>query len=109
MYVFESYTYLYSFCVGDHKQLRPNPADYNIGKDLHLEISLFERLINNGIQCYSLNIQHRMRPEISTLLVPTIYPNLLDHPCVQQRERIKGIDKNVFFISHEHHEQEVSI
>lgn len=101
--------YLCSFCSGDHKQLRPNPADYAIGKNYHLEISLFERLIKNGIHCYTLNIQHRMRPEISTLLVPTIYPKLLDHPCVRQREKIRGIDKNVFFITHKSLEQEVRL
>lgn len=94
--------------IGDHKQLRPNPADYVVGKNLKLEISLFERFINNGIECYTLNIQHRMRPEISTLLVPTIYPKLLDHPSVQHRDKIKGIDKNVFFITHNVPEQEIT-
>lgn len=103
------YVCIYCFvCLGDHKQLRPNPADYMVGKNLKLEISLFERLINNGIECYTLNIQHRMRPEISTLLVPTIYPKLLDHPSVQHRDKIKGIEKNVFFIAHNVPEQEVS-
>uniref|UniRef100_A0A915EMN9 DNA2/NAM7 helicase helicase domain-containing protein n=1 Tax=Ditylenchus dipsaci TaxID=166011 RepID=A0A915EMN9_9BILA len=34
--------------IGDHKQLRPNPAVYELAKKYNLEISLFERLINNN-------------------------------------------------------------
>lgn len=89
--------------------MRPNPADYLVGKDLKLEVSLFERLINNGIECHTLNIQHRMQPQISTLLVPTIYETLRDHPCVYERDKIRGLDKNLFFITHGFPEQEVSI
>ena len=33
--------------IGDHQQLRPSPADYELGKDYHLDISLFERLVKN--------------------------------------------------------------
>lgn len=36
-------------------------------------ISLFERLIKNGIEFHQLKEKHRMRPEISSLLKPHIY------------------------------------
>ena len=49
--------------IGDHKQLRPKANDYTIGKVYGLEISLFERLINNNLSSVQLQYQHRMRPE----------------------------------------------
>jgi len=33
--------------IGDHVQLRPNPAVYKLATDFKLNVSLFERLINN--------------------------------------------------------------
>jgi hypothetical protein len=59
--------------IGDHKQLRPNTANYSMEKKYHLGTSLFERMIINDVHCYTLNVQHRMRPEISCLIRPTIY------------------------------------
>ena len=40
-----------------------------------------------------------MRPEIASLVKP-IYPNLQNHPSVENQEPIKGISSNLFFISH---------
>lgn len=34
--------------IGDHIQLRPNPAVYILAKDFAFDVSLFERLINNN-------------------------------------------------------------
>ena len=34
--------------IGDHKQLRPEVKVHELAKDYNLEISLFERMINNG-------------------------------------------------------------
>lgn len=62
--------------IGDHQQLRPNPADYHLGRDYHLNISLFERLVNNGFKFTQLQKQHRMRPEISRALMPHFYADL---------------------------------
>eukprot|EP00976_Prorocentrum_cordatum_P108441 1194844-Prorocentrum_minimum.AAC.8 len=45
-------------------------------------------------------VQHRMRPEISTLIRNTVYPDLLDHPTTEGRERVHGVDRNVLFLSH---------
>lgn len=52
----------------------------------------------------TLRIQHRMRPEIADLLRLDIYDHLDDHESVQKYETIKGVTKNVFFISHNHRE-----
>ena len=38
-----------------------------------MDISIFERLINNNFDYVTLNTQRRMRPEIS-LIVKEIYP-----------------------------------
>ncbi|GIY60265.1 NFX1-type zinc finger-containing protein 1 [Caerostris darwini] len=90
--------------IGDHQQLKPSPAVHMLAVKYELDVSLFERMVQNGMQCYRLGIQHRMRPEISALLVPHIYENLKDHESVREYENIKGINKNVFFISHNYNE-----
>ncbi|GFS28358.1 NFX1-type zinc finger-containing protein 1 [Trichonephila inaurata madagascariensis] len=90
--------------IGDHQQLRPNPTVYLLATKYNLNVSLFERMIQNGLECYSLNIQHRMRPEIASLLVPHIYANLQNHESVKKFQNIKGICKNVFFITHSYNE-----
>lgn len=76
--------------IGDHMQLRPSPAVYELSKKFNLEISLFERMIDNQLEFHQLKQQHRMRPCISSLLVPHIYKQLLDHPSVEKYENIKG-------------------
>lgn len=35
--------------IGDHLQLRPSSNVYELGEKYRLNVSLFERLINNGI------------------------------------------------------------
>ena len=35
--------------IGDHVQLRPNPAVYSLAKHYKLDVSLFERLVNNNL------------------------------------------------------------
>ena len=91
--------------IGDHKQLRPSTANYNLEKQYRLGISLFERMIINKLHCYTLNVQHRMRPEIACLIRPAIYDFLEDHPSVLQRPVITGIDNCLFFIDHDNLEE----
>ncbi|XP_071958540.1 NFX1-type zinc finger-containing protein 1-like [Antedon mediterranea] len=86
--------------IGDHQQLRPNPTVYNLAKEFKLEISLFERMVKNGMDCQRLNIQHRMRPEISSIMKNYFYTGLLDAPNVLQYGNIKGVSSNMFFIEH---------
>lgn len=95
-------------CIGDHKQLRPSPAVYTLAKHFHLDVSLFERMLNNGLNCHTLGVQHRMLPEIASLIVPAIYPRLENHMSVHGRTKIKGVTSNLFFITHTHYEDEVS-
>ncbi|CAH0548132.1 unnamed protein product [Brassicogethes aeneus] len=92
--------------IGDHQQLKPSTADFKMETTFKLGISLFERMINNKIECHTLNVQHRMRPEISALVAPTIYPDLVNHVSVENRPPIDGIEKNLFFIDHRHPESQ---
>lgn len=85
--------------IGDHKQLKPKPSVYNLAKRYQLELSLFERMISNGMDCHRLDIQHRMRPDIARLL-RDIYPKLEDHPSVSQYPDVHGVSSNLFFIDH---------
>lgn len=86
--------------IGDHKQLRPKPNCYDLEVKHKLSVSLFERLVKNEIPYVTLNVQHRMRPEISRLIHPSIYDDLKDHETVQRYDSIKGVAKDVFFIDH---------
>lgn len=91
--------------IGDHQQLKPSTANFTIETKYLLGISLFERMINNNVQCHTLNIQHRMRPEIADLIRPAIYPVLKDHESVLNRAPILGIENCVYFIDHQEPEQ----
>ena len=90
--------------IGDHQQLRPNPAVYELAKKYKLDVSLFERMVNAKIPCERLSVQHRMRPEIAALM-RHIYEDLENHESVEQYEDIKGMKKNMFFINHHYIEK----
>lgn len=94
--------------IGDHQQLRPNPSVYTLAKDYHLDVSLFERMVNSGMTCYQLNTQHRMRPEIARLM-RFIYEDLQDHEEVHKYEDVKGVSKNIYFINHQVLEDESEV
>lgn len=98
---------LFLILIGDHKQLRPSTAVYKLAKEFHLDISLFERMVNSDVPYYALGEQHRMRPEVSSLITPAIYPNLIDHISVLNRPHIRGVTKDIFFINHTNFETEV--
>ena len=91
--------------IGDHKQLKPSPTVYQLAKKYKLDLSLFERMINNKVSYESLNYQHRMRPEIANI-IRLIYPYLKDHEIVLNKPDIRGVSRNVFFITHQHAEEE---
>ena len=86
--------------IGDHKQLRPKPNNYELEKEYNFAISLFERLIDNKFPHVTLEIQHRMRPEIASLICPAIYENLSNAETVKNYEPVKGVKNNLFFINH---------
>ena len=45
-----------------------------------------------------------MRPDIADLIRPNIYKVLNDAPNVSLYKDVLGVDKNVFFIAHDQHE-----
>ncbi|XP_054720298.1 NFX1-type zinc finger-containing protein 1-like [Uloborus diversus] len=90
--------------IGDHQQLRPSPTVHMLAVKYDLNVSLFERMVNNHMECFQLSSQHRMRPEIAALLVPHIYSSLENHPSVNTYESIKGVNKNLYFIMHNYNE-----
>ena len=92
--------------IGDHQQLRPNPTVYDLQLKYNFDVSLFERMIKNGMQFSRLCLQHRMRPEIAKML-DHIYvnPKLQNHDSVLKFEPIKGVERNLFFV--DHHKAEV--
>lgn len=85
--------------IGDHKQLEPKPAVFELAEKYNLALSMFERMINLGLPYVCLERQHRMRPEISQLVRP-VYGKLVDNENVFEYEHVKGIEKDVYFISH---------
>ena len=93
--------------IGDHQQLRPSPTVYELCRTYNLDVSLFERLIRSGVVYDRLDIQHRMLPTISRLLVPHIYQSLADHESVTKYPIMKGVGANMFFIDHNMKESEV--
>ena len=90
--------------IGDHKQLKPNPSVFTLAKQYNLEVSLFERMVRNGMKCHTLDTQHRMRPEIASLM-KFIYDDLKNHVSVESFKDILGISKNIFFINHQEPEK----
>ena len=93
--------------IGDHKQLRPKPYNYEIEKKYHFDISMFERLINNNIQYATLKYQRRMKP-IFAEFVRIIYGETTyrDHQSVYNRPPVQGIEKDMYIITHENLELE---
>ena len=96
---FESVQHL--ILVGDHQQLKGHCSLQELeGEPFFLDISMFERLLHNGMEYITLRRQRRMAPEIRALLEP-IYGVLQDHECVQNRPGIPGMgDLRSFFFSH---------
>ena len=68
--------------------------------------------LNQGLPPHrykTLQFQHRMRPSISRLLVPAIYPALKDAATVQDLPRVKGVSSSLFFLTHSNPEVEVRV
>ena len=93
--------------IGDHKQLRPKPYNYEMIIKYNFDISLFERLINNHIPFSSLKYQRRMK-SIFADFVRLIYgsTDYIDYDNDDLKEKIKGIGNDMFFITHSNLEKE---
>ncbi|GKZ23008.1 hypothetical protein AbraIFM66951_001238 [Aspergillus brasiliensis] len=88
--------------VGDHQQLRGHCTVQELeGEPYNLGVSMFERLVRNGMRYVMLNQQRRMAPEIRQLLEP-IYGELCDHDSVLKRPGVKGMGAlRSYFFTHE--------
>ncbi|KAJ4399128.1 hypothetical protein N0V91_009660 [Didymella pomorum] len=104
--------------IGDHEQLRPTINNF---QDLSLESkqgalhsldkSQFERLSigERGrplMPVAQLEVQRRMRPDVSTLVRETIYPDLIDHASTINLPDVVGMRKNVYWLNHNHLEDQ---
>ncbi|KAI9856280.1 MAG: hypothetical protein M1824_005494 [Vezdaea acicularis] len=98
--------------IGDHKQLRAKVNNYKLtvekGDGYNLNVSLFERLVLAGVPHTTLYKQHRMCPEISTLVKNLTYPDLLDAPKTLNRAVLRGFQDRVIFFDHDHLEVDIS-
>lgn len=92
--------------IGDHKQLRPHcQVPDHEGEPYFFNFSLFERMVENGIEFETLRSQRRMIPEIRRLLTPIYEQALVDHPTVsdvKNRRPVEGMGGcNSWFFTHE--------
>ena len=86
--------------IGDHRQLRPTTANFQLlQRHPEFGVSLFERLVEGGVETVLLSTQHRMAPEIARLVRP-VYPHLQNHPSVQGRPPLPGFNKRLLFLTH---------
>ncbi|KAG9124064.1 hypothetical protein FRC07_013002, partial [Ceratobasidium sp. 392] len=97
--------------IGDPLQLRPNINSYKLSVDnrttgpiYRFDLSLMERLSSSGFPMSRLDVQRRMRPAVSSLIRNTLYPKLEDHALVLEYPKVRGMHKNVFFVSHDQRE-----
>lgn len=92
--------------IGDHRQLRPKVNNYALtverGDGYDLNRSLFERLVLAGYPHTTLTNQHRMCPEISSLVRHLTYPDLLDDKKTLDRPPPRGLQDRVTFFNHNH-------
>ncbi|GAB0096667.1 hypothetical protein DMENIID0001_122070 [Sergentomyia squamirostris] len=88
--------------IGDHKQLQ-YLFELNVSKN-DPKTSLFERLIENGVNNVCLNVQYRMHPDIADLVRRTIYKVLMDGENVKNYPPIRGVGRNLYCVNHENFE-----
>lgn len=90
--------------IGDHQQLGPKINNYALsvekGEGYDLNRSLFERMVLAGYPHRILAKQHRMCPEISSLVEHLTYPGLLDDPKTLNRTPLRGLQDRVIFLDH---------
>ena len=102
--------------IGDHQQLRPSVTDYGLsvesikGQVFQLDKSQFERLCTGGnnlppLPISQLNVQRRMRPQISRLIRETQYRRLQDDESVKELHNVVGMRQNLFWLDHQYLEE----
>ena len=85
--------------IGDHLQLRPSTANFELVRSHGFGVSLFERMVEADLPHVRLSTQHRMAPAIAELVSP-VYPDLINHDSVRGRPPLPGINRNLLFLSH---------
>lgn len=97
--------------IGDPLQLRPTLNNFSLSVDsrrgrelFKFDMSLMERLSTSGLPMSRLDVQRRMRPSISSLIRNSLYPRLQDHELVLKYPDVRGIAKNLYFVTHNHRE-----
>ncbi|KAK1655789.1 P-loop containing nucleoside triphosphate hydrolase protein [Colletotrichum phormii] len=88
--------------VGDHMQLAPHADVLELSKPpFYLNVSLFQRLVERGLEHSTLQVQRRMAPDIRKLL-SAWYPLLVDHPSTLDREAVPGMgSKSLLWFNHQ--------
>ena len=96
--------------IGDHKQLKPKPYSYELCKKYNFNVSMFERLINNGIKYVSLKYQRRMKPLFADF-VRLIYgeKEYIDKENEDEayKENIRGMTSDMFIVTHKKPESNI--
>ena len=93
--------------IGDHKQLKPKPYNFELETKYNFNVSMFERLINNDIPFATLKYQRRMKPKFADF-VRIIYGDevYMDHDDVKGKPDIKGMEKDMYIVTHNNLESE---
>ena len=85
---------------------------YELARKYNLDVSLFERLVNNGLGARSLGIQHRMRQEIARLTkhfytranrrqnLGLLEGGIQDHDKVLKYEHVRGVSSSLYLLDH---------
>ncbi|KAI0071801.1 hypothetical protein K474DRAFT_1630013 [Panus rudis PR-1116 ss-1] len=94
-------------CIGDPEQLRANLATFSLSMDsergkslFKFDRSLMERLADGGFPMSQINVQRRMRPEISHFIRTILYPDLIDNPVVSEYPHVRGMQRDIYFLNH---------
>ncbi|KAI2471127.1 P-loop containing nucleoside triphosphate hydrolase protein [Annulohypoxylon bovei var. microspora] len=103
----------HAILVGDHLQLRPHIGNYELsvvnpnGERYALDVSLFERLVRPTrptdlrLPFDMLEIQRRMHPSISSLIIDTLYHDLKDSGEVGDYPEVVGMRRRLYWFDHE--------
>lgn len=89
-------------------QLRVCSAVRQLASKFNTDVSLFRRMIHKETDFMNLTTQHRMRREIASLINSFNYSLVESHESVLAHERVRGVEKSLFFIDHNQLEEFVS-
>ncbi|CAK85699.1 unnamed protein product (macronuclear) [Paramecium tetraurelia] len=87
--------------IGDHQQLKPHLECYDLEVKFRANISLFERLIKNGLEYATLRYQRRMKSKFADF-IRLIYKDYKDHSSIEEQNKIhlEGFNSDLLFFDH---------